>query len=71
MTKVSITREPDDFVLRASIGGDEKIGYYLVYRGEPQAVETMLKTALEALSSNNGSEEVNSPTPDKELQNGQ
>lgn len=37
-------------LLSASIGGNEQIGYYLVFRGEPDSVVKMLKLVSEAAS---------------------
>jgi hypothetical protein len=43
-----IIREPDDpLTLRASIGGNEEHGYYLVFRGDPEKVLTMLKEVVD------------------------
>jgi hypothetical protein len=51
--RVSVSREDDDTVnvpgkgemeaLRASIGGNDEIGFYLVFRGEPKKVVKMLE----------------------------
>jgi hypothetical protein len=51
MTKVSVTRFPDDPVcLRVSIGGGEKIGgYYCTYRGTREASIEALEKVLLAL----------------------
>lgn len=61
MTKVIVKREPDDTrrilpndmlengtILRASIGGTEKAGYYLTYRGDPNNIRHMLQTVMAA-----------------------
>lgn len=47
---VRITKEKTDPIcLRASIGGDAKKGYYLVFRGDnPQDIENMLSDVLNA-----------------------
>lgn len=49
MTEFAISREEDDKsgILRVSMGGNAKIGYYLVFRGEPEAIITMLKRVTE------------------------
>lgn len=47
--KVQITREADDpLCLRASIGGTELFGYYLMFRGDPAKIRPMLREVLEA-----------------------
>ena len=47
MTIFAFSREPDDpTALRASIGGSELLGYYLVFRGEPDATLAMLREVL-------------------------
>lgn len=55
--RVTVTRENDDSikiegksvdVLRASIGGNDSIGFYLVFRGDPAKVVTMLEMMAEA-----------------------
>lgn len=44
---VVIHREPEDpMALRASVGGQPALGYYLVYRGDPEAVVAMLERVL-------------------------
>lgn len=44
-----IIKEPDDpLCLRVSIGGTPKTGYYLVYRGDPEQIETMLTEMLKS-----------------------
>ena len=44
--KHSLARAPVSFdVLRASIGGDDENGYYLVFRGEPEKIAKMLEMA--------------------------
>lgn len=40
--------EPDPLCLRASIGGSEKDGYYLVFRGNVLEIENMLEDTLSA-----------------------
>jgi hypothetical protein len=50
--RISVTRQHDDAqmvpgvgrmnVLRASIGGNEQIGFYLQFRGDPEKVAKML-----------------------------
>ena len=49
---VHVERLPDDpsGLLRASLGGDPALGYYLTYRGEADAVRHLLETALVAFS---------------------
>lgn len=43
-----VIREPEDpLALRASIGGNDDVGHYLVFRGDPQKVVDMLKSAAE------------------------
>jgi hypothetical protein len=43
----SIIRESDDpLALRASIGGQPHIGWYLVFRGEPIAILAMLREVV-------------------------
>lgn len=43
MRTFSVSREPDDpLALRASIGGTPEMGYYLVFRGDPEKVREML-----------------------------
>lgn len=54
MLRLVITREDDDITLvldgeemptlRASIGGNKEIGFYLVFRGDPGEVAEMLAT---------------------------
>lgn len=50
MAEVHVTREAEDpLALRASIGGGKTAGpgrYYLVYRGDPDEVLTMLRDVL-------------------------
>lgn len=41
-----IKKEDDPLALRASIGGDAVIGYYLVYRGDEDAVASMIAEVL-------------------------
>jgi hypothetical protein len=42
--KVTAIREADDpIALRASIGGTPEVGFYLVFRGDPEAVRNMLR----------------------------
>lgn len=49
IARISVTREPDDpEALRASIGGREDVGYYLVFRGDPEEVLDMLRAVLPA-----------------------
>lgn len=49
MTQVLIIKKPDDQLANwASIGGNDEVGYYLVYRGDPDAVLKMLALCLEA-----------------------
>jgi hypothetical protein len=43
---ISIVKKPDDWTLRASLGGDDEVGYYCVYRGRLQAVAFMLTIIL-------------------------
>jgi hypothetical protein len=41
---IALTRQPDDaLALRASVGGDPTIGYYLIFRGDPETVVKMLE----------------------------
>jgi hypothetical protein len=50
VTRVLIKKEKDDpIALRASVGGNEKDGYYLVYRGNLQLVKKMIKRVQEAI----------------------
>ncbi len=43
-----IIRETDDpIALRASIGGRPEIGWYLVFRGEPSAIASMLEEVVD------------------------
>ena len=59
MTNFALSREPDDIsgILRASIGGNETVGYYLVFRGDPDKIVQMLKdvtiNTIDALSIGN------------------
>lgn len=47
MPDFKVIREPDDpLALRASIGGQPDLGWYLVFRGEPNAVLTMLREVV-------------------------
>jgi hypothetical protein len=47
MAELRIVREEDDpLALRASIGGREGMGFYLVYRGNPQEVLEMLRAVV-------------------------
>lgn len=47
--KVKIIKEPDDpLCLRASIGGNKEMGYYITYRGDLKEVRVMLKEVLRA-----------------------
>ena len=51
--RISVTRQHDDAqlvpgigrvkVLRASVGGHDRIGYYLTFRGDPEQVVKMLE----------------------------
>lgn len=51
-TLVSVRKLPNDPIcLRVSIGGDEKTGYYLSYRGNESAVLTLLEKAFAAFVS--------------------
>jgi hypothetical protein len=44
MINIKISRLPNDpLCLRASIGGDAKMGYYLLFRGDQKKVLEMLK----------------------------
>lgn len=46
---VRVTRlTADPAAMRASIGGQPELGYYLVWRGEPEAVLAMLREVLAA-----------------------
>ncbi len=48
--KITIKKEPTDpLALRASIGGNEKVGYYCVYRGDIQAIRLMLARVLDEI----------------------
>lgn len=49
MTLFAISREPNAewAPLRASIGGNAKMGYYLVFRGDPAEVLAMLEAVTE------------------------
>lgn len=38
--------DDDPITLRASIGGDEAIGYYISYRGDPAKVLAMVEEVL-------------------------
>lgn len=59
--KVQIIRKPDDaMALRASIGGREAIGWYLVYRGDPKEVLAMLRHVTAAAAAEM---DPASPTP--------
>jgi hypothetical protein len=53
MTKISVTRFPDDPIcLRVSIGGGERIGgYYCTYRGTREESIEALEKVLRALKS--------------------
>lgn len=43
-----IRREEDDpMALRASIGGNDHVGFYLVYRGDPEKVLEMLREVVQ------------------------
>lgn len=47
MKHVTLQRLPDDSLcLRASIGGDERKGFYCTFRGDQQKVTEMLETVL-------------------------
>jgi hypothetical protein len=47
MTHVTLQHLPNDPIcLRASIGGDEKRGYYCTFRGNQQEVIAMIETVL-------------------------
>jgi hypothetical protein len=47
---VKIIKEPDDPICpRASCGGTDAIGYYLVYRGDPMLVLQILDTVTQSL----------------------
>lgn len=58
MLRLKMSRENDDFlysegnepvkVLRASIGGNDHMGYYLVFRGEPEEIVNMLEMMAQA-----------------------
>ncbi len=49
--KIKIIKEQDDpLCTRVSAGGNEDIGYYLVYRGEIEDVKTIMKELLMELS---------------------
>lgn len=50
MTRMQITREPDDELadVRVSIGSKEGVGVYLVFRGDPDAVLEVLSAAMAA-----------------------
>lgn len=58
MIRLKMVRENDDFlhsegnepvkVLRASIGGNDHIGYYLTFRGEPEEIVDMLEMMAQA-----------------------
>jgi len=52
---VRITKEDDDplGILRASIGGTDEVGHYLLYRGDPLKVEEMLQKVLGAFEAMN------------------
>lgn len=49
---VKIIRKPDDpqGVLRASLGGASEIGFYLVYRGDPDEIISMLAYIMTELA---------------------
>ncbi len=48
---IKVIREDDDSTcsVRASIGGVQGIGYYLVFRGEPAAIVATLRRLADAL----------------------
>lgn len=49
ITRMVIEREEDDpLCLRASIGGSEEDGYYLIFRGDPEKVSSMLNRVATA-----------------------
>jgi hypothetical protein len=39
---IIITKKPDDWTLRASLGGDDDIGFYCVYRGSLRKIAFLL-----------------------------
>jgi hypothetical protein len=47
--KVVLNKKPDDWCLRASIGGDDGIGYYCVYRGHLRKISIMLAIIQERI----------------------
>jgi hypothetical protein len=50
MINLKISRLPNDpLCLRASIGGDPKMGYYLLFRGDQKKVLEMLKATTLSL----------------------
>jgi len=49
MSAIRITKEENDPIcLRASIGGKAEEGFYITYRGDRQAILTMLRTVVSA-----------------------
>jgi hypothetical protein len=47
--EIKILREDNDpEALRVSIGGTPEVGYYFVYRGEPQQILAMLEPVIAA-----------------------
>lgn len=52
---VKITKEPDDplGVLRASIGGTDEVGHYLIFRGDMLKVQEMIRKVLQAFEEMN------------------
>lgn len=56
--RIAVTREDDNVVelpggktlpkIEASIGGNDEIGYYLVFRGDPEKVTEMLDMMTQA-----------------------
>ncbi len=56
--KVRIIRDKDDpIALRISMGGREEIGYYIVYRGDPQEILDCLQTCIDAFEAHVQTEE--------------
>ena len=46
--KFTIKREADDPICpRISMGGNDEVGHYIVFRGQPDIVESIMEKALE------------------------
>ena len=70
-TPIRILKSPDDpKALRVSMGGTKEIGYYLVFRGDKEAILHCIETLHAALKSGVVPIEEDNDPPPSELKRG-